>query len=153
MLLWKKSCFDKKCVSQWLVLWRWKKVLWQNWMDENFNVQKMYITIERMDGCEYSIEIFIVPFKELIAGINLFLEINILLLKKWKPWKKKYLKITQTMANRKFSRQNKHSTVQTMNDCHSFCDKNRYPTSKDIWLQLECYPFKNLTPKIGLPKE
>ena len=48
--------------------------------------------------------------------------------------KKKYLKITQTTANRKFSRQNKHSTLQTMNHCHSFCDKNRYPTSKDIWL-------------------
>ena len=61
-----------------------RKCFGKKWMDENFNVRKMYITIERMDGCEYSIEIFIIPLKECIAGINLFLEINILLLKKWK---------------------------------------------------------------------
>ena len=29
------------------------------------------------------------------------------------------------------------STLQRMDDCHPFYDKNRYTTSKDGWLQLE----------------
>ena len=45
------------------------------------NVRKMYSTVERMDGCEYSIEIIIVPSREHTAGTNVFLEIKILLLK------------------------------------------------------------------------
>ena len=64
-----------------------KKVRWQNWMSANFNVRKMCSTVERMDGCENSAEIIIVPLKERIAGINFFLEINILLLKELlKQW-------------------------------------------------------------------
>ena len=57
-----------------------KKVRWQNWTAANFNVRKMYSAFERMDGCESSIEITMVPLNKRIAGTNPFLEINILLL-------------------------------------------------------------------------
>ena len=43
-----------------------------------------------------------------------------------------------------------------MGDCYSFCDKNRYPTSKEGWLYLEKqidYPQKYRMPKIALPKK
>ena len=51
-------------------------------MAANFNVSKMYSTVEIMDGCEYYREIIIVPLKERIAGSIFFLiilERNILL--------------------------------------------------------------------------
>ena len=51
---------------------RWKKVHWQDLMVANFNVRKIYSTFERMDGCDYSKEIFIVTLKERIAGTNVF---------------------------------------------------------------------------------
>ena len=41
----------------------------------------MYRNVERVDSCEYSIGIIIAPLKENIAGINFFLEMNILNLK------------------------------------------------------------------------
>ena len=50
-------------------------------MAANFTVRKMYSTIEKMDGCEYSTEIIIVTLKKRIVETNFFSEINILLLK------------------------------------------------------------------------
>ena len=44
---------------------------------------------------------------------------------------------SQTMADCKFSCQNKYSSLRWMDDSYSFCDKNRYTTSRDEWLQLE----------------
>ena len=41
-------------------------------MTAYFNVRKIYSTVERMDGCEYSLEIIIVPLKERKAEINFF---------------------------------------------------------------------------------
>ena len=41
-------------------------------MTAGFNVRKMYNALERMDGCEYSIELIMVPLKERIAESNLF---------------------------------------------------------------------------------
>ena len=40
--------------------------------DFKFNVRKMYSTIERMAGCEYSLEIIIVPLKKRITFTNFF---------------------------------------------------------------------------------
>ena len=55
-----------------------QKVHWRNYMAANFNVRKIYSTVERMDGCEYPNSIF-----ERKDGWNeLFLEIIALLLKK-----------------------------------------------------------------------
>ena len=51
---------------------RLKKVRWQNLMTANFNVKKMYSTVERIDGCEYSIEIITLTLKECVAGTNFF---------------------------------------------------------------------------------
>ena len=65
-----------------------------------------------MDACEYSIKIITVPAAE---------------------------RITQTMDDCKFSFQNKYSTIQRMDECHSSCDKNRYTTSKVGCLQLESW--------------
>ena len=45
--------------------------------------------------------------------------------------------ITQTTYECKLPCQNKYSTLQITNDCHSFCRKTRYPTSRDGWLQLQ----------------
>ena len=42
--------------------------------------------------------------------------------------------ITQTMDGCKFSCQNKYSNAQRMDDCHSYCDKNRYTT----WRLASC---------------
>ena len=56
----------------------------------------MYSTVERMDGCNYSIELINVPLKERPAGTNFF--------------GNKHTtaeRITQTMDDCKFSRQNK----------------------------------------------
>ena len=57
-------------------------------MTANYKVRKIYSVIERMDGCEYSLEIITVPLKEDIAEIISFLKkINILLLKELlKQW-------------------------------------------------------------------
>ena len=47
----------------------------------------MYSTVGKMDGCESSIEMIVVPLKERIAVIDFFLETNILLLKELlKQW-------------------------------------------------------------------
>ena len=72
MLLWKYNCFDEKFVSQWLMFWNRlkKKVRWQNWMAVNFSICEIYSNVERMGGCEYSIEIMIVSLKEGIAVTN-----------------------------------------------------------------------------------
>ena len=69
-----------------------------------------------MDGCEYSIETIIVPLKERMAGTKIF--------------GNKHTaaeRITQTMEDCKFFRQNDYSTLQEMNHCHSFCDKKQIP--------------------------
>ena len=56
-------------------------------MATNFNIRKMYSTVGKMDGCESSIEMIVVPLKERIAVIDFFLETNILLLKELlKQW-------------------------------------------------------------------
>ena len=39
-------------------------------------------------------------------------------------------RITQTIGDYKVFCQNKYSTLQRMDDCHSFSDKNRYTNSK-----------------------
>ena len=46
-------------------------------------------------------------------------------------------RITQTMDDCKFSCQDEYSTIQRMDECHCYCDKNRYTTSRVGWLQLE----------------
>ena len=56
-------------------------------MTANFNIRKICSTVERIDVYEHSLEIIIVPLKERITETNLFLGINILLLKKvLKQW-------------------------------------------------------------------
>ena len=55
----------------------------------------MYSVVERMDDCEYSLEIIIVPLKECIAEKNVFF--NIQLLKKLlKQWMGATLSVTKT---------------------------------------------------------
>ena len=66
-----------------------------------------------------------VPLKERMN--QFFMEINIILLT--------IESIAQTIDDCKFSRKDKYSTLQRVDECHSFCDKNRYPTSKDGCLQ------------------
>ena len=63
----------------------------------------MHSTVEKMDACEYSMKIITVPTAE---------------------------RITQTMDDCKFSCQNKYSTIQRTDECHSYCDKNSHTTSK-----------------------
>ena len=47
----------------------------------------MYSTVERLDDCEYSLEIIIVPLKEHVTETNFCLKTNILLLKELlKQW-------------------------------------------------------------------
>ena len=46
-------------------------------------------------------------------------------------------RIIQTMDDSKFFHLNKYSTLQRMDDCYYFYDKNRYPTSREEWLPLE----------------
>ena len=75
----------------------------------------MCSTVERMDGCENSAEIIIVPLKERIAGINFFFGDKHTTAER----------ITQTMNDCKFSCQSKYSTLYKMDNCHSFHDKNR----------------------------
>ena len=94
-------------------------------MVPNFNVGKMHSTVEKRDDCEYSLKI-IISLKEHMAGIKCF--------------GNKHAtgeRIDLAMHNSTFSCQNKYSTLQGMDDCHSFCDKKRYTTSRDGWLQLE----------------
>ena len=43
-------------------------------MIADFNVRKIYSAVERMDGCEYSLEIIIAPLKEGIAETILLLK-------------------------------------------------------------------------------
>ena len=47
---------------------------WQNYVASNFNVKEIFFIVERMDDCECSIEIIIVPSKEGIAGNKIFLK-------------------------------------------------------------------------------
>ena len=56
-------------------------------MTASFNRRKLYNTFERIDVCQHSLEIIIVPLKERFTETKLFLEKNILLLKKLlKQW-------------------------------------------------------------------
>ena len=56
-------------------------------MTASFNRRKLYNTFERIDVCQHSLEIIIVPLKERFTETKFFLEINILLLKKLlKQW-------------------------------------------------------------------
>ena len=83
-------------------------------MTANFNVRKIYSAVERMDGCEYSLEIIIVLLKEHITETNFF-------------FGNKHIiagRIAQTMDDCKISRQTKYIIFETMDDCYSFCDKN-----------------------------
>ena len=41
-------------------------------MKANFNVRKMYSSVEKMDGCKYSLEAIIVPLEECIAETKFF---------------------------------------------------------------------------------
>ena len=65
----------------------------------------MYGTIERMNDCEYSIEMIIAPLQKRMAGTNFFGNKHITA-----------ERINQTMKDCKFSRQNKYRTLQRMND-------------------------------------
>ena len=85
-------------------------------MAANFNLIKVYSTVEMMGGCEYSLGIIIVTLEERIVGTNFFRN------------KQSAERITQTMDDFKFSCQNKYSALQRMDDCHSFCDKNKCTT-------------------------
>ena len=94
-------------------------------MAPKFNVRKMYSTADK-NGWLRVLCIIIVPLKKRISGTNFF--------------ENKHCtagRITETMNDCKFSCQNKYSALQSMNDCHSFCDKNRYTISRDEWLQIE----------------
>ena len=42
------------------------------WIDENFNVKKIYSTAEKTDRCESPTEIILVPLKKHITQIKLF---------------------------------------------------------------------------------
>ena len=49
-----------------------EKVREQKRMTADFNVRKIHSDAERMDDCEHSLEIIIVPLKERIAETNFF---------------------------------------------------------------------------------
>ena len=51
-----------------------RKCLSKKRMTANLNVRKIYSVVERMDGCEYSLEIIIVPLKEHITEAIFFLK-------------------------------------------------------------------------------
>ena len=68
-------------------------------MTADFNVRKIHRAVEKMDSCEYFLEIIIVPLKESIAETNFFYEIDILFLKQL---------LKETMDDCKISRQNKY---------------------------------------------
>ena len=38
------------------------------------------------------------------------------------------------MDDSQISRQNKYIIVYKMDDYYVFCDKNRYPTSEEVWV-------------------
>ena len=98
---------------------RWKKVPWPNWIAGNFNIRKMHSNVERMGVCEYS--------KNNYSTYC------------WKNY---------SMDDCKFSGQNKYSTIQGMDECHSYCDKNRCTTSTVGWLQLKWWKKKTTLKKI-----
>ena len=66
-------------------------------MTANFNVRKIYSAVEGMNGCEYSLEIIIVPLKERITETNFFGNKHTIA-----------ERIAQTMDDCKISRQNKY---------------------------------------------
>ena len=82
------------------------------------------------------------------SSSQLFLEINILLLKELlKQWMTASSPVKINTV-----------TLQRMDDCHSFCDKKKYLTSRDGWLQLEWLNKLTTLKKInclsiGLPKK
>ena len=86
--------------GDWCSELRLKKVRWQNRMAANFSIRKMYSTGEKLDGCDYSIEIIIVPLKERVAGTNFYGDKHTIA-----------EGTTKTMDNCNFSRQNKYSTL------------------------------------------
>ena len=93
-------------------------------MAANFDVRKIYSSVERMDDCKFSIEIIILSLKERIPRIDNF--------------RNKHTTgeiVTQTIDDRKISPQNKHRIFQRMDDCHSFYDRNKHSISKDRGLQ------------------
>ena len=47
-----------------------KKVRLEKGMIAGFNVRKIYSAVERVDGCEYCLEIIMVPLKGRMAGTN-----------------------------------------------------------------------------------
>ena len=73
-----------------------------------------------MDGCEYFLEVIIAPLKERMTETMPFGNEQTIV-----------ERIAQTMDDCKILRQNKHSILYRMDDCYSFTDKYRYPTSQD----------------------
>ena len=115
MLPWKCSCFNTKFVSRQLVFYNTLKESAMAKVDGcKSNIRKIFMTAERMVGSKSSTEIIIGLLKK-----TTFTTTEI---------------ITQTTGGCKMFGQNKYRIIQRMDDSHSFCD--RYPTSKDRWLQL-----------------
>ena len=75
--------------------------------------RKTYSTIERMDIYKPSIKVVIIPLNECKTRTYFF--------------KNKY--VTAERNNCKNSRQSKYCILQRMDDCYSFCDKNRYSST------------------------
>ena len=69
-------------------------------MTANFNVRKIYNTVKRMDSCEYSLKIIMVPLKERIAETNFFANEHTIV-----------ENIAQAMNDCKIFRQNKYSVL------------------------------------------
>ena len=69
-------------------------------MATNFNVRKIYITAERIDGCWHFLEIIITPLEERITENNFFLNKHTIA-----------ERIAETMDDCKIYRQNKHSIL------------------------------------------
>ena len=116
-------------------------------MTATFNIRKKYSTVERIDVYEHSIEIIIVPLKERATETNLFLEINILLMKKvLKQWMtaRSLVKIItvsfQDWMTATLSVTNTVILLQRKDGCNWCGEINRSP-------------FKNSNPKRALPRK
>ena len=106
-------------------------------MAGNFNVRKMYSTVERMAGWKYSAEKTIVPLKECIAvHSQISLEINILLLTPVKIYTVPFKELMTAILSVAKS----DTLRQGMDGCN---------------MSVETYrlPLKNRMLKIGLPKK
>ena len=118
--LWKSSCFNNCSIAaliRSLFRGNWCS-RYQNWVATNVNIRKMYSTVGKMDGCEfywndYSTSKRTHSWNRLVFG-NKHTTLE---------------RVTQTMDDCRFFRQNKCSTHEIMDDCHSFCNKKRYDTS------------------------